>query len=151
MEALMGLTGAGRSLRWTLGVLGITLALGTGAAPASTLWLVGTERIELGPGERIVGFELTVSSGRIAALPMVPPGWSVTVENYPTWRTQVAGSALIGAAALDAAGLRDLAVVEAYGPETGPLGLELVLTVTADFHRQRRLHLPRERLGVRPR
>ena len=37
------------------------------------------------------------------------------VENYPSWRTQLAGSILIGVAALDPADLRDFAVVEAYG------------------------------------
>lgn len=145
----MGLRRAGTCAgRWALGVLSVTLALGPGAARASTLWLVAPERVELRPGERIIAFELTISSGRIAALPTVPTGWSVTVENYPTWRTHVAGSILIGVAALDPADLKDFAVVEAYDPETGRFDVELVLIVTADFQRERRVHLHRERLGL---
>jgi len=143
----MGLGEAGWSLRRTLGLLGVTLALGAGAARANTLWLVSAERAELQPGERIVGFELTISSGRIAGLPTVPVGWSVTVENYPTWRTRMTGSILIGAAALDPADLRDFGV-EAYESETGRFDVTLTLTVTADFHRERRIHLSRERLEL---
>jgi hypothetical protein len=134
----------------TLGLAGVALACAATAASASTLWLVSAERAVLQPGERIVGFELTVTSGRIASVPTVPVGWSVEVENYPTWRTQMTGTILIGAAALAPGNLRDFVVVEAHD-ENGRFDVTLVLTVTADFQRERRLHLPRDLLRLRRR
>jgi hypothetical protein len=129
--------------------VGVALACAAGAAPASTLWLVSAERAGLRPGERIVGFELTVTAGRIAALPTIPVGWSVAVENYPTWRTQVTGAILIGAAALDPGDLKDFVLVETYDSEGGRFDVTLILRVTADFQRERRVHLPRDFLGLR--
>jgi hypothetical protein len=141
----------GGGLRLTFGLVGFALALAATAASASTLWLVSAERAALRPGERIVGFELTVTSGRIAALPAIPVGWSVAVENHPTWRTQVTGAILIGAAALDPGDLRDFVVVEAYDSEGGRFDVTLILTVTADFRDERRIHLSRDLLGLRRR
>jgi hypothetical protein len=129
----------------------VGLALGPGAARAGPLHLVSAEHAVLGPGERVVAFELTVRSGRIAALPAVPIGWNVSVENYPTWETRMTGSIVIGAAALSAAELTGFVVVEEYGTGAGTFDVELVLTVTADFSRERTIRLPRNRLRLRPR
>jgi hypothetical protein len=134
-----------------LALIGLMLGLGAGTARANTLWLVSAERAVLRSGERIVGFELTVSSGRIAALPTLPIGWSVTVDNYPSWQTHMTGSILIGAAALSPAELKDFVVVEAYGSGAGQFRVELTLTVTVDFSRERRIHLPKDRLDLHPR
>jgi hypothetical protein len=146
----VGSSRAGRNLLRLLVVIGLVLGLDAGAERANTLHLVSAEHAVLRPGERIVGLKLTVRSGRIAALPSLPVGWSVTVENYPPWQTRMTGSILIGAAALSPAELKNFVVVEEYGAGTGPFDVELILTVTADFSRERRIRLPMDRLGLRP-
>lgn len=147
------MTGRSRAgaARWALG-LGLALALWTGAVEAGPLFAVGLDGVALGKGERIVGFEVTVTSGRIAALPSVPVGWAVSVDNYPTWRTRAEGAILIGVAALDPADFRDFLVVEAYAPPAGSgFAVDVVLVVTADFEHERRLRLPAAQVRLSPR
>jgi hypothetical protein len=132
--------------------LGLGPVLAPGAAHAGSFWLVSAAGVQLRPGERIVGFELTVRAGRVAALRTVPAGWSVTVDNEPAAHASASGGILIGAAALDPAELADFFVVESYGPpDAARVDVELVLEVTTDFARERRVVVPRDRLGLRPR
>jgi hypothetical protein len=112
---------------------------------------VSAERAELRVGERIVGFELRIPMGRVVALPAVPVGWSVGIDNHAAGHSHVSGSILIGAAALDPAELKELVVIEAYGSAAHQVDVELVLEITSDFDRVRRVRVPSDRLGIRPR
>lgn len=91
--------------------------------------------------ERVVGFEVHITSGRIAELPNVPIGWSISVDNSPSWNTVIKGSTLVGAAALDPDFFTDFLVVE----KNESLGLAFdvrgEVVVTRDFIKERRINV----------
>jgi hypothetical protein len=93
--------------------------------------------------ERITGFEIRVRSGRIAQLSNVPIGWSISVDNDPSWNTSVGGSIAVGAAALDPDFLRRFIVVEKEkdAPSDMPFALEGEIFVTSDFSTERTIRL----------
>jgi hypothetical protein len=93
--------------------------------------------------ERIVGFEVRVRSGRIAQLPNVPIGWNISVNNDPSWNTEVKGAIAVGAAALDAEFFRHFIVVEVQKapPSEMPFALEGEVVVTSDFSTERAIRL----------
>ena len=93
--------------------------------------------------ERVVGFEIRVRSGKIAQLPYLPIGWSITVDNDPSWNTTVKGSIAVGAAALDPDFLRGFVIVEKEkdAPPERPFALDGEVFVTADFSTQRTIRL----------
>jgi hypothetical protein len=39
---------------------------------AGDVWVVSIPQLSLAPGERVVGFEVTLRAGRVASLPAVP-------------------------------------------------------------------------------
>jgi hypothetical protein len=55
----------------------------------------------LPPGERIVGFTLTLSNACFASLPSVPVGWSFSLENSPSWQSRLDAQIIVGAAAIE--------------------------------------------------
>jgi len=124
-------------------VLG-TLALVTGALhiKAQTM-IVSVAALHLQKNERITGFEMRVRSGRIAQLPNVPIGWSISVDNDPSWNTSVGGSIAVGAAALNPDFLRRFIVVEKEknAPSDMPFALEGEIFVTSDFSAERTIRL----------
>jgi hypothetical protein len=61
---------------------------------------VSIPNLQIGDKERVVGFEIHVGSGRIAALPDIPIGWNVSIDNDPSWNTKIEGSLKVGAAAV---------------------------------------------------
>jgi hypothetical protein len=50
--------------------------------------------------ERIAAFSVTITCGNVISLPRVPIGWSIHIDNSPTWKTVVSGSISVGAAAM---------------------------------------------------
>ncbi|WP_428395637.1 hypothetical protein [Lichenicoccus sp.] len=56
----------------------------------------------------LMGFELTIVSGRVAALRDCPAGWQIEVDNDAAWHATIRAHATVGAAALDASALRSL-------------------------------------------
>ena len=50
--------------------------------------------------ERIDSFTIVISYGDVIALPRIPIGWSIHIDNAPLWKTTVNGSISVGAAAL---------------------------------------------------
>lgn len=76
------------------------LVLG-GNALASEYYKLSLAGIKLEENERIAGFDITVRSGRIEALPSLPMGWHLIIDNDPSWTTKIQGIAIVGAAFLD--------------------------------------------------
>jgi hypothetical protein len=113
---------------------------------AQTTMVVSVPTPQIQRKERIVGFEISVRSGRIAELPNVPIGWSISVDNDPSWNTAVKGSIAVGAAALSADFLRHFVVVETEkdAPSDMPFALEGEVVVTADFSTQRTIRLSKK-------
>jgi hypothetical protein len=104
---------------------------------------VSVPKLSLAKGERIIGFEVHVKSGRIALLPNIPIGWNMSVDNDPSWETVVKGSIEVGAAATDSDFLREFMVVEKEpgGTPGSPLDLSGEVVVTADFKNERHIKL----------
>jgi len=99
--------------------------------------------LHVSSGERIVGFEIHVQSGRIAQIPNLPIGWSISVDNDPSWNTEIKGSIAVGAAAVDRTFLRGFIVVEVEkdAPSDLPFDLQGEVIVTSDFSTERRIKL----------
>jgi hypothetical protein len=91
--------------------------------------------------ERVVGFELHVKSGIIAQLRNVPIGWSLSVDNDPSWNTAIKGTAMVGAAAVDQSFFRDFLVLEKNESLGIPFNVEGEVVVTADFKAERRIKI----------
>jgi hypothetical protein len=68
--------------------------------------------LHVSDGERVSGFEIYITSGRIAALPDVPIGWDVAVDNNPSWNAVLTASVKVGAAALSPGYFANFLVVE---------------------------------------
>lgn len=83
------------------------------AAPHNAQFVsVSLPALPIGARERVVGFNFEVTSGRISQLPDMPIGWSISVNNDPSWNTKVDASVLVAAAALDTSFFKDFAVIE---------------------------------------
>ena len=73
-----------------------------GAAPPHEHFVsVSLSALPIGAGERVVGFDFEVTSGRIAKITDMPIGWNVSVDNDPSWNTKIHASGLVAAAALN--------------------------------------------------
>ena len=102
---------------------------------------VSITQFRLNAHERIAAFEVRVASGRIAALPNVPIGWNISVDNDPSWNTKLEGSIRVGAAALDSDFFRDFMLVEKHDSLGLPFQLTGEVVVTKDFDTERRIPL----------
>jgi hypothetical protein len=101
------------------------------------------------PKERIVGFELRVKAGRIATLPEAPIGWNISVENDPSWNTDIRATVIVGAAALDPSFFRDFLIIEKGKPLGVPFDIEGTVIVTEDFESQKQIKIGVKDLAIR--
>ena len=115
---------------------------------AQTTMVVSIPSLHLHKNERIVGFELRVRSGRIAQLPNVPIGWSVSVDNDPSWDTSMKGSIAVGAAALSLDSFQHFVIVEAEKDPDTPFVLRGEVIVTTDFLTTRTIKLSPKDFGT---
>ena len=74
----------------------------------------------------LMGFELTIISGRVAALRDCPAGWQIEVDNDAAWHATVSAHATVGAAALDSRAVQTLVLVS-------PAPATVIDTVTGQF------------------
>ena len=104
---------------------------------------VSVPHLQIANNERITGFEIHIRSGRIACLPNLPIGWSISVNNDPSWNTDIEGSIAVGAAAVGPDFFRGFMVVEEETdvPRTLPLDIYGDVFVTSDFENERRIKL----------
>ena len=100
-------------------------------------------------GERVVGFELHVTSGRVAQIPNVPIGWNVYVDNDPSWNTAVTGSLIVGAAALGPNFFRDFLTIEKNESLGIAFDVQGEIVVTTDFATERRIRIATEDLVMK--
>jgi hypothetical protein len=108
---------------------------------AQTTLLVSIPSLHLQKNERIVGFELHVRSGRIAKMPNVPIGWSISIDNDPSWDTSLKGSIIVGAAALDTDSLQHFVIVETEVDSDRPFDLRGTVFASTDFVNVRKISL----------
>lgn len=91
----------------------------------------------LRPGERIVAFKLTAFNGFFLGMPVVPRGWSVTVNNDEGPMSEVSGGARYGAAALDEGYFRSFVTVRKNDIPSAVFDIKIRMSVTADFEHER--------------
>lgn len=106
-----------------------------GNALASEYYKLSLAGIKLGENERIAGFDISVRSGRIEALPSLPTGWHLIIDNDPSWTTKIQGIAIVGAAFLDSHNkdsLGNLIIIERL--TEGIVAEEIPFDVKASVH-----------------
>jgi hypothetical protein len=106
---------------------------------------VSIPSLKLADGERVVGFEIHVESGKVAAAPNIPIGWSVSIDNDASWNTSLKALVPVGAAAWDDKFFRKFVIVEREDRNKAPLSVHCDISVTKDFATTRTIHIsPRE-------
>jgi hypothetical protein len=124
-------------------------------ASATSVW--GAELLKLSipavaldPGERVVGFQIQLKGAAVRRITNVPVGWSLSIDNDASWNTNLKATVQVGAAALGADFLRDFVTVEKN--EFGDLTFDanVVVAVTKDFVRERKIVLKRQQLQIAP-
>jgi hypothetical protein len=113
------------------------------------LQLVSIPNLAISTDERIVGFEIHVKSGRIAQLPNVPIGWSLTVDNDASWSTTLAGNVIVGAASLDPNFFQGFLVIEKEQTLGLPFKIDADIMVTKDFSNYRHITLGMKRISLK--
>ncbi len=116
------------------------------------LWTVSISHLKLAPGERVIGFDVQLKAARVASLPKVPPAWSITIDNEPSWNSRISGTIGVGAAALGSGNFfEDFLVIEkcpkGLGVEKPPsFGITVEVITTTDFNNEKRIFLKNEDL-----
>lgn len=102
---------------------------------------ISIPHLQLARNERVVGFDIRLASGRIAALPNVPIGWNVSVDNDASWNTEMEASTTIGAAALRPDFFHKFVLVEKHASPGVRFQLSGEVVVTEDFANERHIRL----------
>ncbi len=102
---------------------------------------VSIPNLQVGSKERVVGFEIHIASGRIAALPNIPIGWNVFVDNNPSWTTEIKASSKVGAAAVAPGFFREFLFIEKDESLDVPFQISGEIVVTEDFATERRIRI----------
>jgi hypothetical protein len=112
---------------------------------------VSIPALHLTEKERITGFEIHLTSGMIMSLPKVPYGWSISLDNDPSWNTTISGSIVVGAAAVDLDFFHDFLVVEVEDNSSGHLPFELngEIFINEDLADKRRIKLVNKDFSVK--
>jgi hypothetical protein len=94
-------------------------------------------------GERIVGFEIELTSGMVQSVSNLPIGWYVQVNNDASWNTTIKGNVSVGAAALEPDELRQvrITVQKDTTKNENPFAVSGTVAVTTDFEKTRNILL----------
>jgi hypothetical protein len=122
-------------------LLGLSPLLLHASHEARQTLCVSIPNLQLGNKERVVGFEIHVASGRIAALPNIPIGWNVFVDNSPSWATKIEASSKVGAAAVAPGFFREFLFIEKDESLGVPFQISGEIVVTEDFATERRIRI----------
>jgi hypothetical protein len=99
--------------------------------------------------ERIIGFEVKITSGKVDSFLSVPIGWSINIDNDPSWQTKITGSFAVGAAALRPDLLSNIIRIEKNESIDLRFNIEIDIIVTKDFEKERTIHLKMNDLILR--
>jgi hypothetical protein len=121
-----------------------------GAAPPHRQFvLVSLPALPIGAGERVVGFDFEVTSGRIAKITDMPIGWNISVGNDASWNTKLHASVLVAAAALDGSYFKDFGVIENEGNAESPFENKGKIVVSTDFSKVREIQVGMKDFAIR--
>jgi hypothetical protein len=102
---------------------------------------VSLPALHIGAGERAVGFDFEVTSGRIAKITDMLIGWNVSVENDPSWNTKIHASVLVAAAALDGSYFEGFVVIGKEANAESPFAIKGKIIVSTDFSKVREIQV----------
>ncbi len=94
--------------------------------------------------ESVVGIKVTVAGGAIASLRDVPVGWSIVIDNDPSWNTTLTATVIVASAALSPEYLSKSFLAISKAPpgtarESEQPDVHVEVAVSADFEHERRL------------
>jgi hypothetical protein len=110
---------------------------------------VSLPALKIEAGERVVGFDFEVTSGRIAQIRDAPIGWNISVSNDPSWNTTIHASVIVAAAALDGSFFKDFVVLEKQASGGSAFELKGKIIVSTDFTRTRTIPVGNKDLKIR--
>jgi hypothetical protein len=110
---------------------------------------VSLPALQIGAGERVVGFDFEVTSGRIAQIKDMPIGWSISVDNDASWNTKIHASVLVAAAALDGSFFKDFVVIQKEANAENPFELKGKVLVSTDFSKVREIRVGMKDFAIR--
>ena len=103
---------------------------------------LSVQTIKVMAGERIVSFEIRITAGAFRTISDLPLGWTVDIDNDASCHTKVAGSLMVGAAALSPEELKKLKfLMEKNEFEGLKFQIEGTVSVTEDFVKTRNIQL----------
>jgi hypothetical protein len=123
------------------GLFGVFFCIVTGGSANGDVLSVSIKSISLKEKERIIGFDLRIKAGMIVALPAVPAGWYISVNNGSSWNTEVKGSIAVGSAAIDPAFFNNFIVIEKNESPGLKLDIKAEVIVSEDFENERRINV----------
>ena len=112
------------------------------------LWTVSILNLPVSANERVVGFELNIRAGGVASIPSVPMGWTLLIENSPSWHTRIKASLMVGSAALDNLFFGEFLVIRKYEFMGLKFNVDGIVVVTEDFQKERRIKLSMKDIGL---
>jgi hypothetical protein len=129
-----------------LATLILLLAASASAVPLDTvkggkLVSVSISRVETSVKERIVSFEVDLTSAMIKSVSNVPKGWYVAIDNDASWQTKVTGNALVGAAAVSPEELKQIRFVVERDESLSKFAVTGSVSVTENFEQTRHVQL----------
>lgn len=121
-------------------VVAVLFAVVTEAA-SSEMFGISIRSLPVMGKEKVAGFELNIRAGRVVALPSIPMGWYIAIDNDPSWNTRIKGSLIVGAAALAPDFFTDFVIVEKNEYMDLKFEVKVEIVVTEDFQNERRIRL----------
>jgi hypothetical protein len=118
-------------------------------ASSGELLSVSITKLPFNGHERVVGFEVKLTSAGVHALPQIPMGWGIYVDNDASWNTTIRGLVGVGAAALYAESFKDFVIIERAPHKEPEFKVEIEIATTADFVKERRHIIRMEELILR--
>lgn len=108
---------------------------------------VSIKHLLLEKSERIVGFEVKITSGEISSLPRVPSGWDIIVNNDPSSNTKIRGGIIVGAVSFDDISFfKDFIIIERADRKEPVFNIEVEIVTTIDFEKEKRYLLRKDDL-----
>jgi hypothetical protein len=127
---------------------GTTAAVPPTTANKNSIVNVSIPHVNLQDGERVVSFQVELTAGMVRSVSNLPKGWYVAVDNDASWRTQVKGNTLVGAAAMSAQELENVRIAVEKDETYMKFSLQATIAATKDFEKERRITLSMKDFSV---
>lgn len=129
-------------------ILAFVILISTPAMSAEK-FIFYLDKNQFSDNERVVGFELRIVAGKIDSFLSIPIGWSIDIDNDPSWKTKIVGSSVVGAAALRPDSLNNIIRIEKREFMDLEFNVKIDVIVTEDFEKERTVHLKMNDLVLR--